>query len=35
MSELIVACVRTGTPIHFDYVTKLRNMVAQASEAAA
>jgi hypothetical protein len=27
--ELIFACVRTGTRYSFDYVTKLRNMVAR------
>ena len=27
MSELIVACVRTGKVYSFDYVTRLRNMV--------
>lgn len=26
---MIVACVRTGTSYHFEYVTKLRNMVAR------
>jgi hypothetical protein len=29
MSELIVACVRTGTRYDFGYVTQLRNVVAQ------
>ena len=29
MTDLIVACVRTGTRYDFSYVTKLRNMVAR------
>lgn len=29
MSDLIVACVRTGAVYSFDYVTRLRNMVAR------
>jgi len=29
MTGLIIACVRTGTRYSFDYVTKLRNMVAR------
>lgn len=29
MSELIIACVRTGTRYQMEYVTKLRNMVAR------
>src|SRR5262245_20228581 len=29
MSELIIACVRTGTVYPFDYVIKLRNMIGR------